>query len=284
MNHGFAGGVNVGALVAKGKYLVLLNNDAEPEPQFLGEMVTAMEKSGADAGCGVLLEEGREPANDSLNVLGYNIPRVFGDAPLAFYPSGGAAIIRRDSLSALGTGVFDSTYFIYHEDVSLGFRIRLAGGDVIKIPTARAKHVGSVTTRKLAKADVRYFQMRNRILNRLIYLQAGTKFRLAPLCIAEWLARHAAMFTSPAKMAAVLRVDGFLMSNFSYVAAKRREAGCLRRLRPLAKTSGLPVRDADFLPLLSGRANGRHGSADALALWWMKLMRLPVAELTRKGF
>jgi GT2 family glycosyltransferase len=243
-----------------------------------------MDISGADAGCGVLLEEGREPTNDSLNVMGYNIPRVFGDKPLAFYPSGGAAIIRRDSLNALSGEVFDASYFIYHEDVSLGFRIRLAGGDVIKIPTARARHLGSVTTRKLATSDVFYFQMRNRICNCLIYLEAATLWKLLPLTLAEWVARHAMMWRTPGMASAVFRVDGFLMSGLGSITAKRREMGKLRRLRPLGKAPGLPVRDADFLPLLSGRADGRGGGADKLALWWMKLAGLPVAELNRKGF
>ncbi len=101
-NHGFAGGVNIGAKVARGKYLVLLNNDAEPEPQFLGELIGAMEQTSADAGCGVLLEGGREETNDSVSFLGYTIPRVFGGSALTFYPAAARQLsaATRSSLSA----------------------------------------------------------------------------------------------------------------------------------------------------------------------------------------
>lgn len=283
-NHGFAGGVNLGARLARGKYLVLLNNDAEPEPQFLGELTGAMEQTGADAGCGVLLEDGRDETNDTISVLGYTIPRVFGDDALTFYPSGGAAIIRRDSLIAIGGEVFDPAYFIYHEDVSLGFRIRLAGGEVIKIPSARARHLGSVTTRKLPSATVLYYQARNRVLNRLIYLQAGTQWKLAPLCLAECVARHAIALGSWPKLSAVLRTDGFILAHAGSIIARRIRAGKLRHLHPLAMIAGAPVRDADFMPLLSGRINGLGGFADKAALWWLRLVGLPVSELKRDKF
>ncbi len=279
-NTGFAGGVNLGYAAARGKYAVLLNNDAEPEPEFLAELVGAMEDSGADAGCGVLIEEGREPTNDTLSVLGRTIPGVFGDEALTFYPSGAAAILRTASIQALGGKPFDPRYFIYHEDVSLGFRIRLAGGQVIKIPQARAKHRGGATTRSLRRADVRYFQTRNRILNRLIYFESTTLLRIWPLCLAESIARHLLALASWDELKATLRTDGFLLGCFSYIARERGRQGRLRYTQPLAKRAGTPVRDRAYLHLLSGRVGARDSIADRLALAWLRLARLPVRENT----
>jgi hypothetical protein len=256
----------------------LLNNDAEPERDFLAELVGAMERTGADAGCGTLIEEGRKPTNDSLSVLGRNIPDVFGDESLTFYPSGGAAILRCTSIEALGGKPFDPRYFIYHEDVSLGFRIRLAGGDIIKIPDARAKHLGGATTRNLPRATVRYYQTRNRILNRMIYLESATLARIWPLCFVERIARCLGALVSWDEFQATLRVEGFFLSNQLHIACERRRMGRLRHTQPLAKQAGKAVRDAAFLRLLSGRIDGRNGIADRLALAWLKLVRLPVRE------
>jgi GT2 family glycosyltransferase len=280
-NTGFAGGVNLGYAAARGRYAVLLNNDAEPEPEFLAELVRAMDHTGADAGCGTLIEEGRAPTNDSLSVLGRNIPGVFGEESLTLYPSGGAAILRSASIETLGGKPFDPRYFIYHEDVSLGFRIRLAGGDIIKIPNARAKHLGGATTRSLPCAMVRYYQTRNRILNRMIYLESATLARIWPLCFFERIARWLRTLGSWDELRATLRVERFFLSNQLYIARERRRLGRLRCTQPLAKQPEEAVRDARFLPLLSGRINGRNGIADRLALAWLKLVRLPVRENLR---
>lgn len=280
-NTGFAGGVNLGYAAARGKYAVLLNNDAEAEPEFLAKLTDVMERSGADAGCGTLIEEGREPANDSLSVLGRSIPGVFGDESLTFYPSGGAAILRAASIEALGGKPFDPRYFIYHEDVSLGFRIRLAGGNVVKVPDARVRHLGGVTTRSLPRAIVRYYQTRNRILNRALFLEGGTLARIWPLCFIERIARWLRALASWDELRATLRVEGFFLGNQLYIARERRQFGRLRHTQPLAKQPGQTVRDAKFLPLLSGRIDGRNGIADRLALAWLKLVRLPVRENLR---
>ena len=42
-NLGFAGGTNAGIRVSKGEYVLSLNNDTRLEPDFLEEMVTAIE-------------------------------------------------------------------------------------------------------------------------------------------------------------------------------------------------------------------------------------------------
>lgn len=42
-NLGFAGGNNLGFKVAKGKYILMLNNDTEVEPDFLEPLVAKME-------------------------------------------------------------------------------------------------------------------------------------------------------------------------------------------------------------------------------------------------
>jgi GT2 family glycosyltransferase len=284
VNTGFAGGANAGFIAARAKYVVLLNNDAVPEPGFLRELVGAMEKTGADAGCGVLLEGDAPTTNDTLNLLGRSIPAVFREQALTFYPSGGAAIIRAESVRKLGGELFIPGYFIYHEDVSLGFRLRMAGGEVIKIPQARARHEGGATTHKLPYSRVRYYQTRNRLLNRCLYYEARTLLKLLPLCIGECIVHHVSALADPRELAAVLSVDGFMLANFFGVLGERRRLGALRHSRPLAKNVNGPTRDREFTHLLSGRLTASEGGVlNTLSLGWLRLVGLECWESRRQS-
>lgn len=44
-NTGFSGAVNVGIKAADTPYVILLNNDTEPEPDYVGELVRAIGRS-----------------------------------------------------------------------------------------------------------------------------------------------------------------------------------------------------------------------------------------------
>ncbi len=44
-NTGFSGAVNVGIRAAKTPYVILLNNDTEAEPEYVAELIQAIEAS-----------------------------------------------------------------------------------------------------------------------------------------------------------------------------------------------------------------------------------------------
>ena len=44
-NTGFSGAVNVGIKASKTPYVILLNNDTEPDCHYIGEMIKAIERS-----------------------------------------------------------------------------------------------------------------------------------------------------------------------------------------------------------------------------------------------
>lgn len=277
-NLGFAGGVNLGVTKARGKYLVLLNNDAEPEPGFLDELVNGLEKSGADAGCGALVSADEEPTNDALNLLGYNIKGAMGGHVASFYPSGGAAILRTSSLQKLGAEVFDSDYFIYHEDVSLGFRIRLGGGSIIKIRSARARHRGGATVSRVPRSPVRYFQQRNRVLNLLSFYGGMTLWKLVPFLILDWVGSHLRSLLSFSEFVAVLRTDLFFLTHPRYLINRRFLYGRLRHECPLAAAKRPSVKDSELTRFFSARMLPHSGLLNRLARWYFRLVHLSFCE------
>ena len=90
-------------------------------------------------------------AGDCYLAYGYAWRGGFGrsvsETPQAgecFAPCGAAALYPRDVF--LSSGGFDERYFCYHEDVDLGFRLRLLGERCQFDPRSRVRHAGSGIT------------------------------------------------------------------------------------------------------------------------------------------
>jgi GT2 family glycosyltransferase len=152
-NLGFAAGNNVGARAGRGRWLALLNPDAEANRDWL-EALTRAVKAHPDHRVVASLQFGLrdtsklDGAGDNYLAYGYAWRGGFGhkasQAPgegTCFAPCGAAALYPRDVF--LDAGGFDERYFCYHEDVDLGFRLRLLGERCQFAPTARVKHAGS---------------------------------------------------------------------------------------------------------------------------------------------
>ena len=169
-NLGFAAGNNRLAAQAATEWLVLLNPDAFPRPDWLAELIAAAERHpDADlfgstqwvAGApGVL-----DGAGDVMNAFGVPYRGGYGkrmDAPAegeVFAPCAAAMMIRRDVFAGLGG--FDEDYFCYVEDVDLGYRARLAGRRAIQVSAAEVDHVGYGATGRRSEFAT-YHGARNR--------------------------------------------------------------------------------------------------------------------------
>jgi len=77
-----------------------------------------------------------------------------------FSPCAAAAMYRRNVFDSLGG--FDERFFCYGEDVDLGFRLRLSGGEAMQVRAARVLHEGSGVTGRHSAFTV-YHGHRNRI-------------------------------------------------------------------------------------------------------------------------
>jgi len=151
-NLGFAEGNNIGVKIAKGDYIVFLNNDTEVDPDWIEELVGGIK---SDSTIGIaqskLLSLSNRKTIDCtggfIDHYGWSHRRGEGKEDRQqcnrvdeiFYAVGAAMAIKRDVLSK--TGVFDSRYFIYFEDVDLCWRVWLSGYRVVFVPTSIVFHM-----------------------------------------------------------------------------------------------------------------------------------------------
>jgi len=148
---GFAPTVNQGIREAHSEYIVLLNVDTVPYPEWLAELVSAMDQSAPDIGCVAsqmlrLQDPSRiDNAGDIFSWYGSNHKRGAGELAAhykepqeVFSVCAGAALYRRSFLEEAGE--LDERFESYLEDIDLGLRGRLLGYRYLYVPTARILH------------------------------------------------------------------------------------------------------------------------------------------------
>lgn len=155
-NQGFVASCNTGADVARGRMIVFLNNDTEPEAEWAAELargVCANPNAGIFA-CKLLLFERRNTLHSAGDMQGLDgVPRNRGvweedngqfDNDLAVFGGcGGAVAYRRELWKALGG--FDDAFWMYLEDADFAFRAQLLGWESRFVPAARVYHHLSAT-------------------------------------------------------------------------------------------------------------------------------------------
>jgi len=166
-NVGFAAGNNLGIRATDTAYVATLNNDTEVDPNWLSELVRAMESDPRIGMCAskMLFFDDRtliDSAGVSMDAAGVAWDRQGGErdhdqqsAPVeVFGACAGAALYRRSMLDQIALPppsqdgqpqFFDEDFFIYLEDVDLAWRAQLAGWRCLYVPTARVLHVHSAT-------------------------------------------------------------------------------------------------------------------------------------------
>jgi GT2 family glycosyltransferase len=151
VNLGFAGACNRAAALARGEYIVFLNDDTEVEPGWLEALVRtadALPGAGAVGGAmltpdGKLAEAGsivwRDGGITAVSASVLEKVEPFDGTRQVDYCSACSLLVRRSTWDAVGG--FDEEYYpAYYEDVDLCFKIRRNGEGVYFDPSSRVRH------------------------------------------------------------------------------------------------------------------------------------------------
>lgn len=160
-NVGYAGALAAALPLVATPFMAWLNDDAQPEPQWLAALEQALDNDDTAAAAAAVLHTPGGAVSSTgvaLTRLGYGQDTT-GTRPFGF--CGGAALLRTDTLRAIG-GVAGSL-FCYYEDTDTSWRLRLAGYRVLAVPDARVRHLGGASARHGTPAFHRWNE-RNRLL------------------------------------------------------------------------------------------------------------------------
>lgn len=196
---GFAANNNLGfkkALELGCDYVHLTNEDTEVHPDYL---LAAVDTAESDPKIGavqslILLGHDRDLINSSGNAyhfLGFGYSNDYKTPLLAKeregrggeigYASGAAVLVR---ISALNESLFDSAFFMYHEDTDLSLDLRSRGYKIVVEPKSLVWH-----WYQFGKShSVFYWMERNRVALMLSYYKLWTLILLAPIAFVMDLA------------------------------------------------------------------------------------------------
>lgn len=243
-NTGFAGGNNLGmdrALLEGADYVYLLNGDAKLDPDAIGEAVARAESDKTIGSVQSLIRLWQDP--ETINVtggmvhfLGFGFARDNGRhmsasdvAPLdgtdITYASGAAVLYRASTLREVG--LLEDFYFMYHDDLELGWRIRLAGYRNVLSTRSIAFHHYEFR-RSIKKL---YWMERARLIVFLSHLKIATLLLLSPFLLVLELALlvFAAKGGWLLDKLSVYR-DLLTPNTWAHIKKKRRESFLLRKV------------------------------------------------------
>lgn len=153
-NFGFSKGNNLGVDYARGKYIIVLNNDTTVREGFVRELVGVAESDSriASVGCRVLSVDGGTWFSQKFMNGGFIVPLflqnlvrsrvdyVSDRCCVNLANSGCACLFRKAAFWELGG--YDEDFVADWEDWDLGYRINLAGYKSVYIPAALVIHCG----------------------------------------------------------------------------------------------------------------------------------------------
>jgi GT2 family glycosyltransferase len=182
-NLGFAGGCNFGVKKSKGDVVAFLNNDARPDSRWVLEaMLRFKESSSIGAVASRVLDwEGANVdfigAGLTWFAMGYKphaglpIPRQTDVSRDVLFGTGSAMFVRRDVFDELGG--FDERYFMFFEDVDLGWRLNLKGYRYVYEPASLAYHKHHASMERLGAYKETYLIERNALFT--LYKNQGSE-------------------------------------------------------------------------------------------------------------
>jgi GT2 family glycosyltransferase len=240
---GYAGVAALGVESSRGRYIAMLNDDVELEPDWLEILVGELER---DPGLGfvtgkTLLYHERELINETkqdLYTCGRFVPcgllerdeGQFDERLPAAIVSASTAVYRRNAVATAGG--FDSDYFMYCEDADLCLRMVLVGYRGLYVPEARAYHAWAATTGR-ATHDARFYSLRNSLTTLLKDMPLSLLLVSIPK-IVLYQSHHLAMARGVGDGSTVVQAWRSFLRNVPSTLRKRRRV--MRRRAVPART------------------------------------------------
>lgn len=243
-NLGFAQGNNMGiehALLHEADYVFLHNNDLKLDPGAIKEAVRLAESDATIGSVQSLMCLWKKPevinsTGGMVHFLGFGFVRENGlnketvlkqhqDGEEIAYASGAAVLYRASALKKVG--LLDPFLFLYHEDVELGWRLRLVGYRNVLSIKSQAYH-----DYEFSRSVKKFFWMeRNRWLVHLSHLHVRTLFLMLPgMILLEPVLLLFALKGGWIKEKLLVYRALLSPSIWWYIAKKRRESRRLRHI------------------------------------------------------
>jgi GT2 family glycosyltransferase len=192
---GFAQANNQGCEVARGKYILLLNNDTLVEPDFLSKLVSRIEK---DSSLGVIQPKiymmdkpgYLDNCGSFLTRIGFLSHWGFGEKDgkefnserEIFSAKGACMLIRREVIEKVG--LFDPDFVSYFEESDFCWRVWLGGWKVLFYPETSICHKIGFTIRRLDVVNLNFHYYKNRISSLTKNLGTFNLLTILPLHLA----------------------------------------------------------------------------------------------------
>ncbi|MEO7323764.1 MAG: glycosyltransferase [Dokdonella sp.] len=171
-NLGFIGSCNAGAAIARGEFVLFLNNDTVVTHGWLDALVACIEQApqAGLVGAKLVYPDGRLQEAGGIifsDGSGWNYGRFedpddtrFGFRREVDYCSGAAILLRREVFAQLGA--FDTRYTpAYYEDTDLAFGVRAAGFKVYVEPASVVVHFEGITSGTDTASGTKRYQVIN---------------------------------------------------------------------------------------------------------------------------
>lgn len=191
-NLGFSKANNQGIKVAKGEYILFLNNDTKVHKNFLSILIKELSFDEVMGACQPKILHWEKPGKlDSIGSFLTNTGFLFhlgfeardskrlSKKIKLFSGKGSCLLFKKKVLDKIG--YFNEDFFAYFEETDLCWRLWLAGFYLMYIPEAKIYHRTWGTTKRLPQDFVTFHSFRNRISSLVINLETRNLLLILPV-------------------------------------------------------------------------------------------------------
>ena len=236
-NVGVSEGLNIGIRNAKGKFVVLLNNDLIVAPKWLEHLFDAHEIYGNGLYQPKFLKMNDRSVLDSagnlISIFGFGFSREKGKKDTLQYnaieeigfAAGTCLFCTKEIFDKVG--LFDEKLFAYNEDLDLGWRARLLNFKSYYVPKSIVYHHGSAQWKW--SGEKFYLLERNRWIVLLSNYNIKTILKLLPsLLIIEMVLL--VFFTKKRMLKKKLRSYGGIIQFTNHIRRRRKQINKLKNV------------------------------------------------------